>query len=335
MLRFSIIVPVYCASKYLKKCIESILNQDYKLFELILVDDGSKDNSLDICKQYAVKDDRIKVIHQSNKGVVYARQKGIDSAIGEYAIFVDSDDYIKKEYLSIFNNIIEQYEPDVLLCDYYSFNKKISVIKSDIKKGFYDKQRISKELLPKLIMNNSGEEFPKALWSKAFRLELYKKYQLTNTNVNMGEDSACVIPIVFNCNSLYKIDYPLYFYRISSGSITNSRTIFAFEGPLIRLAHIRKYINFDVADLKQQSYRMMSLSVYTVVSSRYNDTRRNKDIDGEIIEYLNNSIVNNSIHKCSFDILKIKLWFRVLILRYRLLTFFHISKLVYGLFKKV
>ena len=97
----SVIVPVYNASKYLEACIESILNQNNKSFELLLIDDGSTDSSGEICDCFAIKDDRIKVIHKSNGGVSSARNIGLEMAKGKWLAFVDSDDTVDKEYLTI------------------------------------------------------------------------------------------------------------------------------------------------------------------------------------------------------------------------------------------
>lgn len=98
----SIIIPVYNAEKYLRRCIESVLSQSFTDFELILVDDGSKDSSPQICDEYVAKDDRVRVIHKENGGVSAARNDGLDIAKGEYVTFIDSDDWVKKEYLQGF-----------------------------------------------------------------------------------------------------------------------------------------------------------------------------------------------------------------------------------------
>ena len=98
----SVIVPVYNVEKYIRRCIESILIQEYRNFELILVDDGSTDSSGDICEEYAKDNNRITVIHQENKGLSGARNTGISNAKGEWVVFIDSDDYISKTMLGIY-----------------------------------------------------------------------------------------------------------------------------------------------------------------------------------------------------------------------------------------
>lgn len=111
----SIIVPVYNAEKTLKRCVNSIINQLYKDWELLLVDDGSTDDSSIICDEYAQQDRRIRVFHKQNGGVSSARNVGLDNAIGEWVTFIDSDDWIEKRMLNIFN-IVSNVD---LICCYY------------------------------------------------------------------------------------------------------------------------------------------------------------------------------------------------------------------------
>lgn len=120
-MRISVIVPVYNVEKYLKKCVQSVLDQDFKDFELILVDDGSTDNSGSICDDYALKDSRIRVIHKKNGGLSDARNKGTDCAKGKYITYVDSDDYISKEYLKTLNNLVEKYSADIAITGIKTF----------------------------------------------------------------------------------------------------------------------------------------------------------------------------------------------------------------------
>ena len=114
---YSIIIPVYDSEKYLFRCIDSVLNQTRSDFELILIDDGSKDQSTDICKQYAKKDDRVKYIRQENAGVSAARNKGISIASGDYIGFVDSDDEICPDMYETLLREAEKYGTDIVICD--------------------------------------------------------------------------------------------------------------------------------------------------------------------------------------------------------------------------
>lgn len=118
IVKVSVIVPVYNSRKYLKECIESIINQDLEEIELILVNDGSTDNSLDICQKYAMKDSRIKIIDKPNGGVSSARNAGILAASGEYIGFVDSDDWIQSEMYSNMYKNIKETGSDICICNY-------------------------------------------------------------------------------------------------------------------------------------------------------------------------------------------------------------------------
>lgn len=126
-MKLSIIVPIYNVEKYLPQCIDSILNQDYVDFELILVNDGSPDDSLSICRQYAEKDKRVRVINKPNGGLTSSRKAGAKIAKGEYVICVDGDDYVEQGYFSCVARSLDEFNPDMVVLSHYSLedNKKI------------------------------------------------------------------------------------------------------------------------------------------------------------------------------------------------------------------
>ena len=128
----SIIVPVYKAEKYLSECIDSIISQTYENFELILIDDGSPDNSGKICDEYAEKDKRIKVIHKENAGVSSARNIGLDNASGEYIAFIDSDDFVDKQYLEKLHCNLKHNDADISLCRLSYYKKDVANIRREI-----------------------------------------------------------------------------------------------------------------------------------------------------------------------------------------------------------
>ena len=114
----SVIVPVYNVERYLRQCIESITNQSYKNLQIILIDDGSKDNSGKICDEYAEKDKRVEVIHKENTGVSAARNTGLDNAKGEWITFVDADDWVEKNFCEILIKKATENESDCIACGY-------------------------------------------------------------------------------------------------------------------------------------------------------------------------------------------------------------------------
>lgn len=126
MPKISVIIPVYNAEKYIKKCIESVLSQSFSDFELLLVDDGSTDQSGEICDSYAKTDKRIKVIHKQNGGVSTARNAGLLNSSGEYIGFIDSDDYIEPEMYSVLIDNIEKFQCDISICGFKVFNEDMN-----------------------------------------------------------------------------------------------------------------------------------------------------------------------------------------------------------------
>lgn len=124
----SVIVPVFNVDKYLDQCIGSILNQTFTDFELILVNDGSFDYSYKICKEYAAKDSRVRVLSQENKGMSAARNLGIENAKGQYLSFVDSDDYIVPEYLDCLYTILIENDAEVVIGEFYRYNEENNML---------------------------------------------------------------------------------------------------------------------------------------------------------------------------------------------------------------
>jgi glycosyltransferase involved in cell wall biosynthesis len=154
----SVIVPVYNAEKRLVKCIDSILAQSYIHFELLLINDGSKDSSGTICDAYAQKDNRVKVFHKENGGASSARNIGIEHATGEYIVFVDSDDYVEKDYLSAF--FVDPLNEDKFTFVVQSFKSLfdgIEIKQSVFKEGLYSEDNFS-ELFSINEINRRGLE---------------------------------------------------------------------------------------------------------------------------------------------------------------------------------
>ena len=123
----SIIIPVYNVSKYLRVCLDSVINQTYKDLEIICINDGSLDNSLDILKEYSNKDNRIIIIDKKNSGVSAARNDGIERSSGEYLFFIDSDDYIDNDFIEVFYNNAKKNDSDlVILSNFWNLDKRVN-----------------------------------------------------------------------------------------------------------------------------------------------------------------------------------------------------------------
>lgn len=245
---FSVIVPIYNAQEFLPQCIESILEQTFADFEVILVNDGSNDNSAIICDEYANSDSRVKVIHKINGGVVSARKEGLANAIGDYIVSVDSDDYIDKDLLKELSLVIRDNDSDVI-----AYNAIVVsgdnryILRNKALAGDY-KENI--EVLRDGFMYDISDKSLNfgtmlfSLWSKAIKRTLINRYQFEVPNfISKGDDLAVIAPIVYNTDSIMIIDEALYYYRINENSIMRGFD----ESNLAKIGclfgYLRKYCN--------------------------------------------------------------------------------------------
>lgn len=296
-MKFSIIIPIYGVDLYLRQCLDSILAQTYKEYEVILVDDGSKDNCPQICDDYVAKDNRFKVIHKANCGRVDSRQVGVKAATGDFIVCVDGDDWVSPNFLSHFAVSIDQYNPDILICDYiYAYPDKYVESHSSLKKGFYRKTDIEQNIYPNLIYPNPQGQ----LWAKAFRRNIYQSHQLVDVVVEMGEDRACVIPTIYHSSTLYVSDYCDYYYRQVPTSITKSKKVLNVDGPRLIYDHLKNHLELDKFDFANQLYQGTCHSLFNVCKSQFYSTDGYFKLRKKIAEILNDSVYKECIKKASF-----------------------------------
>ena len=167
MPKISIIVPVYKAEKYLRRCLDSIIAQTFTDWECILIDDGSPDNSGKICDEYAASDKRFRVIHQENQGVSAARQKGLDNCIGEYVIHTDPDDWVEKDFLNKMFERAQLTDADMVMCDFNRIYKDKTILYSQ-KPTSFDCEDIINDLLNGKLWGIT--------WNKLIKRECIVKY---------------------------------------------------------------------------------------------------------------------------------------------------------------
>lgn len=218
MCKISIIVPVYKVEKYINRCINSILNQKFKDFELILVDDGSPDNCGKICDDYATKDKRIRVIHKNNEGVSSARNSGLDIAKGEYIGFVDGYNYIHSNMYEILYNTIIDYESDISICDYEMVNNK-NIEKYEVPKIINIKKFNNIEALNEMHKEN-GVKFVIAC-NKLYHKNIFKNIRYPYCKIH--EDEFVIHKVLFNSKNTLYINYPLYYYYQNEEGITKGK----------------------------------------------------------------------------------------------------------------
>lgn len=201
----SVIVPIYNAGKYLSRCLESILGQTYSNYELILVDDGSTDECPEICDEFANRDERIRVIHQRNKGLVYARKAGIEHAQGEYIFYVDADDWIESDLVERMYRAYIESGVDVLCVNHWiDFGGITRNAGNKVAPGIYTSSELKK---------NFFEAITPYLWSKFFRKDIVLPYQMAaDERVAAGEDAIVTFPMLASCNEIAVSDICGYHY---------------------------------------------------------------------------------------------------------------------------
>ena len=220
MCRFSIIIPVYQAEKYLKECVESILNQTEQDWEMILIDDGSTDRSPEICDSFAEKYSQIRVLHQKNAGPLLTRCKGYEMANGKYILSMDADDRVSEQALYRIGRAVEQTEVDILVFGYKKIKesgKQTAVSHCMQNKLYCDEQKT--ELFRELWEKNAFNQ----VWNKVFRKDFIKNNLHIPENlekIKSGDDSIIVTPLLIQAEKIRTIHDELYEYRIVPGSIS-------------------------------------------------------------------------------------------------------------------
>ena len=301
----SVIVPVYNSEKYLKRCIDSILNQTYKAIELILVDDGSPDNCGKICDEYAKKDKRVRVIHKTNAGVSAARNSGLEIASGNYATFVDSDDYIEPEMYGNMMEKVHQYNCDVVMCDCIKdFTDHSEIYTHDIRAGFYDKEQLVNEYYPHLLMMENVE-YPATISNC---LILFNRNKLGNlryvVGVRYSEDLLFGAQLVYNTDSFYYMKEQAY-YHMNPTSATHKFTVDKWNDYKTLHFEINKYFSeCESFDFSHQIDLCLLFFVYNSVSNIFSADNLEREKKFEIVK---NILGDNEVRRMFSNIKVLKL----------------------------
>ncbi|MDD5021038.1 MAG: glycosyltransferase [Endomicrobiaceae bacterium] len=232
----SIIIPVYNAEKYLRRCLDSVFRQTYNKLEIILVDDGSTDGSAKICDEYAENDSRIKVIHKTNEGVSSARNEGLKIANGEYIAFIDADDYIKEDMFEYLTVLMENNSAQIAICNYCEYTGS----------KIHNKNIIEEKNL--VLSNNDAlpmifTSLTFACWNKMFKAELFQN-EFFRTDISMGEDLDIVFRLFLKSKRICIGNEIKYFYsrenlKSSTKQVFNENKLSVFK----MLAGISEYAN--------------------------------------------------------------------------------------------
>lgn len=210
MPKFSIIIPVYNVEKYLEKCLDSIKNQTYKDYEVIIVNDGTKDNSMDIAKKYDFK-----IINQKNQGLSAARNTGVKNATGDYLLFVDSDDYLEKDLLKELNKSLKN-NPDLV-------RFQIKEVYEDGKEINYPEEEFQNKSGVEAFSIISKYHFVENAWAYLYKKTFYEKNKFKFKEGTIHEDFGIVPLIIMKANKVNSINYLGYNYLQRSGSIMSQK----------------------------------------------------------------------------------------------------------------
>ena len=275
---FSIILPIYNVEKYLAECVESVLRQTFKDYELILVDDGSTDGSPELCDELKTKDERIQVIHKKNGGLSDARNAGTQIARGEYIIYIDSDDFILTD--DFLEKVYQKTEsnPDIIWYKYVKYfdgTKKIDNCK------FSYSEIIGENKYPiqvkKLV---EADAFYGMAWIKAIRRKVIVDNNIEFEVGLLGEDMEWNYHIIHNSNSMELIDEPFLAYRQREGSITATHKIKNLTDFIYILEKWSKKVTDEVTDKELQWALYGSLAKYysnlLIVYARLQDNEKKK-----------------------------------------------------------
>ena len=317
----SVIVPVYNVEKYLNRCIESILGQSYKNFEVLLIDDGSTDSSGRLCDALATKDKRVKVFHQNNKGISAVRNFGIERASGNLVAFVDSDDWIDEHFLRDNINFMVQENADMVFFGFYEvFNdhrvKHLPNIKND------------SDLIKDRFLT---ADLPVVPWNKIYRKCVFKGIQYPEGMKN--EDYFLMPYIVEKCKKIsYNCNIYYYYNKTNATSImsniSNLRSLYTeiiLAKNYIQVCEENRFENLCIVNLiriHKQTYKLLALNMInqTLSNSEIEDVE-NTAFDSRIINmyYRNMPLAYKLLYK---DYLKFKIFIRLKYINYKIKSLF-------------
>ena len=254
----SIIVPVYNGEKTLERCVDSVLKQEYKDFELFLINDGSSDKTREICERYAAADDRVLVIHKENSGVSESRNMAIAQAHGKYLQFLDCDDWITPDATKLLVRAAKEEQADLVIADFYRVIGERLSHKGDIEiDGVMDQ-----EAFVGCMMEKPADFYYGVLWNKLYRRDIIMKHHLQmNPEISWCEDFMFNLEYVRYAETFYALRTPVYYYVKTKGSLVNQK-ISITKTVKMKLMMFEYYNNFYKHVLDEEDYEKNRLQVY-------------------------------------------------------------------------
>ena len=275
MMKISVIVPVYRVEAYLKECIDSILNQEFSDYEILLIDDGSPDQCGDICDEYAQQNACIRVFHQENKGVSAARNLGMEMAVGEWLMFVDPDDWLEDNALNILYQRAVETQCDVVCASFYRNypDRQVTAWPEGIGEKTYS-VRENRQFLFECVTYRAKPQ--KEAWMcspcwKLYRAELLREHKIIfPVGLKIVEDALFNLHVICHAESVHLIDVPVYHYRMRGSSA--SRTVL-FEDLQCRIIVMRTFMEKHqiVREFQPYYYRHLAIEMVRFIRLRCGD----------------------------------------------------------------
>lgn len=278
--RISIIVPVYNTEEYLERCVKSLTGQNWDDLEILLVDDGSTDGSGKLCDSLAAKDERIRVIHKENGGLISAWKRGVQEATGAYVSFVDSDDWIDLAMLSEMGAYLTGSRKEIISSDYVIEKEggARQYVWQQLAPGEYVGERLSKEAIPKLLGNEQRYVCISRCMKLISRELILKNMHYSDPAVRMGEDMTVMFPALINCERLVIMDHKAYYHYLYLESSMVHRY---YKGLYENIRLLKKILmqtvedKFDGEEKKDMTAQVQKEYVHLLMLALKNEARGN------------------------------------------------------------
>ena len=307
-MKVSIIVPVYNGQEYIEQCISSIINQTYNNLEIIVINDGSTDNTINILKNFEKKDSRIRIIDKENTGVSDSRNIGIIESTGKYINFVDSDDWIELDMIEKLVNKIQEKDVDAVRCNYYrQYDRNIKETKYVSNLYGLENKHIKKEQMKEKVLDKILDgRLPAYLCLLLVKADIAKKTKPFNRNLAMMEDKVYFIELLLNMNSIYIYELPLYnyYYNKKSASQLEKNYIRNYENVLL----VNEIINSILEENKINTIERKALyntahlkDIENTCYRLYKVNKEKKQLKESLINIIENQNVKEIIFNSDFS----------------------------------
>lgn len=312
----SVIIPIYKVEQYLKRCVDSVLNQTYTNLEIILVDDGSPDSCPKICDDYATLDSRVKVIHKKNGGLSSARNAGLNICKGEYIAFVDSDDFVSNYFVDFLYKAVVDNHVNISVAEYRSFNENEELIDENKPDDYAAEKQSLEEMMSRYSSIYAHDSMLTIVsWNKLYKVDLFDEIRFPEGK--LYEDAATTYKILNRCDEIAFVKNPLYYYLLRRNSISGNEKF--IEKTLDYLDALKMSNEFFLEQRKEllASFivpQLLKIGIYSWWGTKY--VLKQPERAEEILKYIKLKSQNNITTQYFYGLKK---RFLLLLLRFPIL----------------